>query len=453
MHCNAISESLKIQVMSVTELNSQARRLLEINFHNIRVDGEISGLARPSSGHWYFTLKDDRAQIRCVMFTNRNKSLQFTPSEGMQIQVRGRISIYENRGDYQLIIEHMNTTGRGGLHKAFEALKQKLTDEDLFDNEHKQKLPDFPQHIIVITSPTGAAIRDILSVFKRRSPFIKVSIIASAVQGENASHQLVQALQMSKRINADAVIIGRGGGSIEDLWPFNNEALARAIISHPIPVVSAVGHETDFTIADFVADYRAPTPSAASEILSPDCKSIIDKINQLNRKMTALAHRCIQLATEQINHISKRLRHPGYQLRENTQRLDDLEIRINQALRLVLERKKSNLQAKALILQQHDPQTKIIQYKLMLNHQNSLLKGLMLQYLKNKQNSLEFISAKLNAVSPLSTMSRGYSITQQNEKVITSAKQLHINDKITIMLHKGYTECTVNRSINKHPTK
>ncbi|WP_263079699.1 exodeoxyribonuclease VII large subunit [Endozoicomonas sp. Mp262] len=429
----------------MSELNSQARRLLEISFHNIRVEGEISSLARPSSGHWYFTLKDERAQIRCAMFRNRNQSLRFVPSEGMLVQIRGRVSLYENRGDYQLIIDHMEEAGNGALQKAFEQLKKKLAQEGLFDSERKRKLPAYPKHIGVITSPTGAAIRDILSVLERRAPFIPVTVIPSPVQGNEATGQLIQALNTASKADFDVIILSRGGGSLEDLWPFNEEALARAIAKHPVPVVSAVGHEIDFTIADFVADYRAPTPSAAAEILSPDRKTLLERVNLLNRKLTTMTLHKLQMAQHQLHSISKRLRHPGDQLREHSQRLDDLEIRMQQALCLQLERKKADLQRHHNKLVQLSPVAKLGQIKLQTTHFEETLHNQISRKLETQQQKLQNLSGQLHLVSPLSTMARGYSITQKQGQIISRANQLQLGNQITLRLHKGSADCTVDQ--------
>ncbi len=444
MHNMPIAKPTESSILSVSELNSQARRLLEISFHNIRVEGEISSLARPSSGHWYFTLKDERAQIRCAMFRNRNQALRFTPSEGMLVQVRGRVSLYENRGDYQLIIDHMEEAGSGALQKAFEQLKKKLAEEGLFDSERKRELPPYPKHIGVITSPTGAAIRDILSVLKRRAPSIPVTVIPSSVQGNEAIGQLIQALNIASKADFDVIILSRGGGSLEDLWPFNEESLARAIAEHPVPVVSAVGHEIDFTIADFVADYRAPTPSAAAEILSPDRKALLERVNLLNRKLTTMTLHKLQMTQHQLRSISKRLRHPGDQLRENSQRLDDLEIRMSQALRLQLERKKTDLQYQQNRLLQLSPASKLNQLKLQVCYLEDSIHSLIKRTLENQQQKLQHLSGQLHTVSPLSTMARGYSIVQKQGRIVSNTTQLEAGNQISILLHKGSAKCTVD---------
>ena len=432
------------KALSVTELNGKARRLLEMNFNNVRVEGEISGLARPSSGHWYFTLKDKQSQIRCAMFRNRNQALKFVPTEGMLLMVRGRVSLYEGRGDYQLIVEHMDNAGTGDLQKAFEVLKTKLATEGLFDITRKQPLPTHPKHIGVITSPTGAAIRDILTVLKRRFPAIPVSIIPSSVQGEQAKHELVSALKLAERSNRfDVLIIGRGGGSLEDLWPFNEELVARAIANCPIPIVSAVGHEIDFTIADFVADYRAATPSAAAEILSPDRQAILNQLHLLSRKLTTLTRHKLQLSQKDLDNLKKRLRHPGERLRDNSQRLDDLEIRLKQAITVSLARAQSNLDRTKDRAHQQSPQRKLELFKNKNEHIRQKLVHLMLNNMEKRQLKLEKASGELNAVSPLATLSRGYSITKSHNAIIRDSQQLKEGDLISTRFHRGEAICKV----------
>ncbi|MBO9479830.1 exodeoxyribonuclease VII large subunit [Salinisphaera sp. G21_0] len=437
------------KALSVTELNGKARRLLEMNFNNVRVEGEISGLARPSSGHWYFTLKDKQSQIRCAMFRNRNQTLKFVPTEGMLLMVRGRVSLYEGRGDYQLIVEHMDNAGTGDLQKAFEVLKAKLAAEGLFDITRKQPLPAHPKHIGVITSPTGAAIRDILTVLKRRFPAIPVTIIPSSVQGEQAKHDLVSALKLAESANRfDVLIIGRGGGSLEDLWPFNEELVARAIAGCPIPIVSAVGHEIDFTIADFVADHRAATPSAAAEILSPDRQALLNQLNLISRKLTTLTRHKLQLSQRELDNLQKRLRHPGDRLRDNSQRLDDLEIRLRQAITLKLERAQSNLSRIRDRANQQNPQRKLELLKNRNENMGQKLIQLISNSLEKRQLKLEKVSGELNAVSPLATLSRGYAITMAGDAIIRSSQQLREGDRVTTRFSKGEAICKVEKITN-----
>ena len=430
--------------LSVTELNSKARRLLEMSFNNVRVEGEISGLARPSSGHWYFTLKDRQSQIRCAMFRNRNQTLKFVPTEGMLLQVRGRVSLYEGRGDYQLIVEHMDEAGTGDLQKAFEVLKAKLAGEGLFDSERKQPLPTHPRHIGVITSPTGAAIRDILAVLKRRFPAIPVTVIPSLVQGAQAKDELVRALNLAQSAGYfDVLIIGRGGGSLEDLWPFNEEMVARAIAACPIPIVSAVGHEIDFTISDFVADHRAATPSAAAEILSPDRHEMLSQLNLLARKLHTQMHHRLQLSQRELDGLRKRLRHPGDRLRENSQRLDDLEIRLRQAITLQLQRSRFRLERASDQLRQHNPQRRLELLKNNTSYLSQKLVQLMTGNLEKRRLTLEKVSGELHAVSPLATLSRGYAIASSGNTIIRDSRQLQTGERITTRFYHGEAICKV----------
>ena len=441
---NSFSQEEDKRPLTVTELNSRSRRMLETHFGNVHVTGELSTLARPGSGHWYFTLKDASAQIRCAMFKNRNRALRFKPAEGMQVLLRGRVSLYEGRGDYQLIAEHMEEAGAGALQRAFEELKQKLAAEGLFDSARKRPVPALPEHIGVITSPTGAAIRDILAVLKRRFPAIPITVIPSAVQGQEAAAQLVSALELANRSQAfDVLIVARGGGSLEDLWPFNEEKVARAIAASKIPIVSAVGHEVDFTIADFVADYRAPTPSAAAEVLSPDRREWLDRLTLLHRKMEALTRHRLQIAAQSLDSLSLRMRHPGERLREHGQRLDDLNIRLQQAMTISLQKAHSRLQQDQSRLLQQSPDRLMEQLKLQVCHLDKRIQTLMTHTLERQNSHLQQLSGQLHTVSPLATLSRGYSITQKEGDIIQNASQLEPGDEISTRFHKGSASCRV----------
>ena len=332
------------QIFSVSQLNRSVRHLIETQLPLLWVEGEISNFARPASGHWYLTLKDDQAQVRCAMFRNSNQRVGFKPANGTQVLVRCRAGLYEGRGEYQLVIEHMEEAGFGALQRQFEQLKQQLSDEGLFDNQHKKPMPDSVSHIGVITSATGAAVKDVLSVLGRRFPSIKVSIFPTAVQGEQAAKQIVEAIGNANQLGqCDALIVGRGGGSLEDLWPFNEEVVARAIFVSAIPIVSAVGHEVDFTIADFVADLRAPTPSAAAELLSPDGEDILNQFEGFEILLTEAMGRKIQQLGQRADYLKKRLRHPGHKLQEQSQHLDHLDIRLRRAINSRLEQRRERM--------------------------------------------------------------------------------------------------------------
>ncbi len=390
------------EIYSVSELNGEVRDLLQETFPKIWVEGELSNVARPASGHMYFTLKDKDAQVRCAMFRSRNRGINFKPEEGLQVLVKANVSLYEGRGDYQLIIEHMEEAGDGALRRAFEQLKQKLAKEGLFADERKQALPRLPQCIGVVTSPTGAAIRDVLSVLRRRFRAIPVIIYPSQVQGELAANQIAQAIKLAnRRQECDVLLVTRGGGSLEDLWPFNEEVVARAIADSNIPVVSAVGHEVDVTIADFVADQRAATPSAAAELISPDACEWLQHVYRQRQRCQHFMLQYLKMQQHYLLALRKRLRHPGQRLRECMQRLDYLEKRLSTAIANIL---------------------------------------------KTRQQHLANVARALDAISPLATLNRGYAIASiyDSNEIIHSTKQINIGEKIKTRLHEGQLICTVD---------
>lgn len=393
-------------IYTISELNQMVRSLLEDAFPPLWVEGEISNFSCPSSGHWYFSLKDADAQIRCAMFQGKNRTLGFKPTNGSQVLVRGKISLYEPRGDFQLIADFMEEAGDGALRREFEILKAKLAAAGLFNPEHKKPLPTFPKTIGVVTSPSGAAIRDIISVLKRRFPSIPIIIYPTAVQGANAAPQIVAAIETANtRAECDVLIIGRGGGSLEDLWPFNEEIVARAIYASTIPTVSAVGHEIDFTIADLVADQRAATPSAAAELVSPDQAEYIQRLAKLaGRLQHYIQHRLIY--TQQLlTNLHKRLKHPGQRIQAQFQRVDELEQRLQRGLYALLN---------------------------------------------TKRHQLVNITRALEAVSPLATLARGYAIASitNTGHVIRNANEVEIGDNITTQLHQGKLLCVVKEIEN-----
>ncbi len=426
-------------VLSISQLNSLARDLLESHFPMIWVEGEISNLVRPSSGHLYLTLKDAQAQIRAAMFKGRNQRLGFTPKDGMQVLVRAKLSLYPARGDYQLIIDQMEEAGDGALRRAFEQLKQKLAAEDLFADEYKQPLPSLPRHIGVITSPTGAAIQDILTVLQRRFPAIPVSLYPVSVQGSNAAPDIVAAIKKSNEQGlCDVLIVGRGGGSLEDLWAFNEEIVARAIAASEIPIVSAVGHETDFTIADFVADHRAATPSAAAELVSPDQLEMLDLLNSYEQLLNFHLNAVFTQARQKLHALQKRTRHPGQRLRDLSQRLDELESRIQNSQQHFMKHKQVELNAAYAKLKLFIPSHHIDQ----LNHQNQTLSKqlalAMAQKLQQCSQQLQLSAQQLNTVSPLATLQRGYAIISNKQgNIIKNSRQLKAGEIINTRLHAG----------------
>jgi exodeoxyribonuclease VII large subunit len=440
-------------ILSVTELNRRARQLLEIHLANVWVRGEISNLSIPSSGHWYFTLKDEKAQIRCAMFRGNNALIRFKPENGMQLVVRGRVSLYEGRGDYQLIAENLQVDGAGNLQIAFEQLKAKLEDERLFGDEFKQGLPDFPKHIGVITSPTGAAIQDILSVFKRRFPGICISIFPVQVQGAEAAPAIVKALSAANtQRDIDALILARGGGSLEDLWAFNEESVARAVFASEIPVVSAVGHETDFTICDFVADVRAPTPSAAAELLSPDQADFVALLSHYANELEKQLLRTIAIHRADLLNLTKRLRHPSHILREQQQKLDHLEWRLLRATDFHQQQLQSKLDKLDSRLQRHHPQHLLQLIQVRLSQTQQKLLDTANNRLQLDRQHLVHLAALLDSYSPLNTLKRGYAIaTTADGKALTRSQQTCIGAQVTVLLFEGQLECLVQRTIPDFP--
>ena len=436
-------------IYSVGRLNAEARALLEGAFPLIWVQGELSNVSRPSSGHLYFTLKDAGAQIRCAMFRGNNRFLKFRPEDGAQVLVRANLSLYEARGDYQLIVQSMEAAGDGALQRAFEALKQRLAAEGLFDAAHKIDPPALPRRIGVITSPTGAAIRDILSVLKRRFPAIPVLIYPVPVQGQGAGAAIAAMLRRADtRRDCDVLILARGGGSLEDLWAFNEEVVARAIHACTIPIVSGIGHEVDFTIADFVADRRAPTPSAAAELVSPDRAEWLNHLRALDGEIYKCLARRLQRLHERVGWLDKRLQqqHPGQRLRQRAQRLDELEQRLQRALHATLQRRAARLATVNAKLQRHHPGPR-------LQHLRDLHAGLTRRLqtstrtrLVQWRQQIAALARALDAVSPLATLERGYAIvTVQDGRVLHSSAAVQPGDRITARLARGRIHCKVEQ--------
>ena len=433
------------RALTVSELNHQARHLLESSFMQVWVEGELSGFSRPSSGHWYFSLKDQKCQIRCAMFRGANQRIRTLPREGDQIRIRGKVTLYENRGDFQIIVEHLEPAGLGALQQAFEALKARLQGEGLFDPARKKPIPATPRHIGVVTSPTGAAIHDILTVLKRRCPAIPVTLYPTAVQGQAATADIVQAIDRAQRHGlADVLIIGRGGGSLEDLWCFNEEAVARAIAACPIPTVSAVGHEVDVTIADFVADLRAPTPSAAAEKISPDQQDWLRRLTEQQGRLGQSARRLLQRLDNQLGHLSARLRDPRRELLEKAQRMDELELRLNKAIRNRLDQQK---QKTDYLLQRMSAQSPRRTLKTASEQTQQLEERLTLaarHLLRQKDERLQHIAQTLHAVSPLATLGRGYAIVKDdNDRIVRKAGDLVTGSQITARLGHGSVSARV----------
>lgn len=443
----------KRETLTITQLNRQAKRLLEGHFQSVWVTGEISNLAKPSSGHWYFSLKDNGAQVRCAMFRSSNARLRFRADAGQQVIARAKLSLYEARGDYQLIVEHMEPAGAGALALAFEELKAKLQSQGYFDPALKKTPPSLPRHVAIVTSATGAAIRDMLTVFARRFPGTAITLLPVAVQGNNAAPEIARAIKMANHLSADngfdVILVGRGGGSLEDLWSFNEEIVAQAIFHSELPVVSAVGHEVDFTIADFVADIRAATPSAGAELLSPDWQEMYASFLGMEQLLTQSISAKINDLKKQLDWRRSNLRHPGSRLQEHAQRLDELEMRLGNAWKNQARQRQLGINVIEARLQQQTPSHLIKQlqqrsqnnFKQLLQHLN--------QRLENHRQRLKNAAHVLDAVSPLATLERGYSIaTTEDKNIITDSNTLQPGQTIYTKLANGNVESKVTKLFN-----
>ncbi|MDZ7782358.1 MAG: exodeoxyribonuclease VII large subunit [Halioglobus sp.] len=406
--------------------------------------GEISNLATPSSGHWYFTLKDGNAQVRCAMFRNRNQRLRFTPEQGDEVRVRCRVSLYEGRGEFQLIVEHLELAGAGALHAAFDKLKAKLQAEGLFDAARKRALPEHVARLGVITSPTGAALHDILTVLRRRAPSIEVYVLPVPVQGDGAAQQIAATIERADRwhregrIDLDALIVGRGGGSLEDLWAFNEEVVARAIADCALPVVSAVGHEVDFSIADMVADQRAPTPSAAAEMLSQDQRVWRQQLTRLQGNLVRLMQARVAAASVQLRNLSQRLQHPGARLREQAQRIDDFEQRLILAQNNLLHRYRAEIRLLDNRLRSASPLPRLRRLMGDTRQQRRALEAAMRRRLADAGKRLEYRAQLLDSLSPLATLQRGYAILSDSSgAVLTDPRDVAVGDSVQAHLAGG----------------
>lgn len=427
-------------IISVTRLNRLARQVLESEIGQVWVSGELSNFVAATSGHWYFTLKDSKAQIKTAMFKGANRGVKFSPKAGDKVVIRGSLSLYEARGDYQLIGEHMEPEGLGQLKQAYDALKTKLSAEGLFAMAVKQPLPTNVKRLGVVTSSTGAAIHDILNVLKRRNPSIEVIIYPSLVQGATAAQSIAEQINIAnKRDEVDLLIVGRGGGSLEDLWAFNEEIVAYAISESKLPIVSAVGHEVDVTIADYVADMRAPTPSAAAELVSTDKSQLQRHIQQQQHRLSQVFQQHLKRIEYKLQLIESRLSnvHPTVQIRQANQHADNLTMRLSQAINTKLNDVKGRSSNLTLRLQHASPNNAIKEKKQQLQKVSDKLHSLQQRQLSDKRYQLQRIADILHSVSPLSTLSRGYSIAFKNDKVVRSVAQLEKGDVIETRISDG----------------
>ncbi|ELB2156751.1 exodeoxyribonuclease VII large subunit [Vibrio parahaemolyticus] len=435
-------------IFTVSRLNAEVRLLLENEMGIVWLVGEISNFSAPVSGHWYLTLKDSRAQVKCAMFRGNNRRVTFKPTNGNQVLVKARLSLYEPRGDYQLIIESMQPEGDGRLQQEFEELKMKLAAEGLFAQTNKLPLPEHPKRVGIITSKTGAALYDILDVLKRRDPSLPVVIYPTMVQGDDAAIQIAQAIgRANSRNECDVLIVGRGGGSLEDLWCFNNEILARTIAASQIPIISAVGHEVDMTIADFVADVRAPTPSAAAELVSRDNshkdQSLVAKQHKLASAMRYYLAQQKQQSAQLLHRLERQ--HPSYQLQRQSQQLDELDMRLRRAMQRFIDTRQQAVERKHHRLQLNSPIKHLAQQKSRLERVEHKLLDAMARKLLTMRHQLAIAAEKLDTVSPLATLKRGYSITQTDQgKVVTSADDVKTGDLLVTRLANGEIHSTVS---------
>ncbi|CTS34332.1 exodeoxyribonuclease VII large subunit [Escherichia coli] len=434
-------------IFTVSRLNQTVRLLLEHEMGQVWISGEISNFTQPASGHWYFTLKDDTAQVRCAMFRNSNRRVTFRPQHGQQVLVRANITLYEPRGDYQIIVESMQPAGEGLLQQKYEQLKAKLQAEGLFDLQYKKSLPS-PAHCVgVITSKTGAALHDILHVLKRRDPSLPVIIYPTAVQGDDAPGQIVRAIELAnKRNECDVLIVGRGGGSLEDLWSFNDERVARAIFASRIPVVSAVGHETDVTIADFVADLRAPTPSAAAEMVSRNQQELLRQIQSVQQRLGMAMDYFLANRTRRLTLLHHRLQqqHPQLRLARQQTALERLQQRMNLAIDSQIKRTNKRQVRLLQRLNQQNPQPRIHRVQSRIQHLEHRLAEHVHSRLSAMRERFGNAVTHLEAVSPLSTLARGYSVTTVTDgKVLKKVKQVKTGDVMTTRLEDGWVKSEV----------
>ena len=404
------------EIYTVTNFLKLCRSSIEKNVPHCFIQGEISNLSKPSSGHWYFSLKDANGQIRCAFFRLNQRKIQFNPENGMSVIIRGAPTLYEQRGDFQLIVQQMEPVGIGNLQLAFDQLKNKLRIEGLFESENKKDLPLYPQKIGVISSSNGSVIRDIIKVLKSRYPFAKILLYDTVVQGENAHKKIIKALQAAdSQKNCDVLILARGGGSLEDLWAFNEEDLARAIFNCSTPIISSIGHETDTTIADFVSDVRAPTPSAAAVSATPDRNVLIYKASKFRKNLQDLMNQSLDKQHASLNMLQLKIINPSQQLLLNAQKLDDYEARLFKISNSLIDTNKTNL-----------------------NQQITRLRNYSDYFIKFQKNQLSNKASLLNLLSPLNTLSRGYTITHdEKEKVIVSFKKINPGDLIVTKFHDG----------------
>lgn len=446
----------EVHVFTVSELNRTVRDVLEGALGTIWIEGELSNIARPASGHVYFSLKDADAQVRCAMFRSRNRLLDFEPEAGMLVRARGRVSLYEARGDFQLVVEHLEPSGAGALARAFEELKRRLAAEGLFDAAHKRPLPRMPGRIGIVTSASGAAVRDVLQVLARRFAGIPAVVYPVPVQGERAAPEIARMLGVAgTRAECDVLLLVRGGGSLEDLWPFNEEVVARAIRACPIPVVSGVGHEVDVTIADFAADQRAPTPSAAAEQVTPDAATLRRGVDALARRLLAAGRATLRRGGERQRTLARRLRHqhPERRLQQLQQRRDELALRLQRAADRCLLQQAQRLASVRARLHHAAPGARIARLRDRLDADRRRLHAAAVADLRARRARVDTLGRALDVVSPLRTLGRGYALVRHGDdgRPVTRADAVAAGDPLAIRLAHGHIGARVESSRSDEP--
>jgi len=437
-------------ILQVSELTKKVRFILESELNTVWLTGEISNFVAASSGHWYLSLKDSKSQVRCAMFKSNNRRVRLKAANGQQVLVRAKVSLYEPRGDFQLIIEQMEDAGEGLLRQQYEQLKNKLNALGVFSQDKKKTIPTHINTVGIITSPTGAAVKDVLTVLKRRNPNIKAIIYPALVQGEYASNDICHAIaQANSRKECDVLIVGRGGGSLEDLWSFNEESVVQAIYDSTIPIISAVGHEVDTTLSDYVADLRAATPSAAAELVSSDSRELLNKVTLLTQRLKLSITRNNTSFFQKYSHLQHRLTqvHPEQQLLVHQQKSDELNLRLIQAINRSIDQSQHQPKQLQQRLNRLSPNKQIGEHQVQVRQLEQRLISVMQSKLQHKSELFVHLIEQLQLVSPLATIARGYSVTRSSEdEVISSVKQVSANDEISIQVTDGSIKAKVVHS-------